>query len=316
MKLKIKVPSKLKPLARKISNKSPELLLVGAGVTGALALGLACKETVSAMDILDEHKKTLEEIEEVHRMEESGEIETGTYPEATYKKDIMVAYSHTGVKLAKNYTPTALCTAVTVALVLSSYNIMKKRNVALTMAYAGLHEAYTTYRKRVIEDLGKEKDMEYRFGKHTETVTEEKRGRGGKIKEVEKEIDVIDAPNSNDYSVYARFFDESCVGWTKYPEYNLQFLKSTQKYANQKLRTQGYLFLNDVYEALGMPKTVAGQMVGWLDKGDGDGFVDFGIYTGTERSAAFVNCYERSILLDFNVDGVIIDKVGLGLAKV
>lgn len=124
---------------------------------------------------------------------------------------------------------------------------------------------------------------------------------------------------SKSCSQYARFFDETSPYWYKNsglrendgPEMNLFFLRAQQNYANEKLKARGYLFLNEVYEMLGMPKTKAGQIVGWIYKEnntDGDNYVDFGIYR-TEKNAKFVNGYENSILLDFNVDGAIIDKM-------
>ena len=107
----------------------------------------------------------------------------------------------------------------------------------------------------------------------------------------------------DDCSQYARFFDDRCPGWSENPEYNIMFLKQQQNYLNAKLRNQGYLFLNDVYNQLGIPITAAGQCVGWLydeDNPVGDNFVDFG--TNIFRGG-------RDILLDFNVDGMIIDKI-------
>ena len=93
---------------------------------------------------------------------------------------------------------------------------------------------------------------------------------------------------------------------------NLSFLKCQQKYANDLLVAHGYLFLNQVYEMLGIPKTKAGQVVGWIyDKKNPqhDNYVDFGIYDlHNERKRDFVNGYERSILLDFNVDGDILSR--------
>lgn len=111
-------------------------------------------------------------------------------------------------------------------------------------------------------------------------------------------------------SNYARFFDEACTAWTKDPELNLMFLKCQEQFANEKLRSRGYLFLNEVYDMLGMPRTKAGQVIGWIydEKNPvGDNYVDFDIYA--EHNANFVNGYERPILLDFNVDGNIIDRL-------
>ena len=113
-----------------------------------------------------------------------------------------------------------------------------------------------------------------------------------------------------DVSQYARFFDEGCTGWDKNPEYNLSFLKQQQQYANDLLKSKGYLFLNDVYDMLGIPRTKEGQIVGWVYKEDnpiGDNYVDFGIFAEHNRGA--VNGFEKSILLDFNVDGSIIEHI-------
>lgn len=111
-------------------------------------------------------------------------------------------------------------------------------------------------------------------------------------------------------SEYARFFDDGCPGWCRDPEYNLMYLKYQERYANDKLKHLGYLFLNDVYDILGIPRTKAGQMVGWICNEQnpvGDNYISFGIYS--ERNREFVNGYERTCLLDFNVDGVILDRI-------
>ena len=111
-------------------------------------------------------------------------------------------------------------------------------------------------------------------------------------------------------SCYAKFFDESCATWTKDSEFNLMYLRTQEQYANEKMRRQGYLFLNDVYEMLGMPRTKAGQVVGWMydeKNPGGDNYVDFGIYAAHNRN--FVNGYGQSVLLDFNVDGMILDRL-------
>ena len=136
-----------------------------------------------------------------------------------------------------------------------------------------------------------------------ETVVDDK----GKEKTVKKTIEVAD-PNT--YSDYARFFDDGCIGWDKDAEYNLMFLKQQQNYANEMLKSKGHLFLNEVYDMLGIPRTKAGQVVGWIydeKKPVGDNFVDFGMYDiNRPKNRDFVNGYERTIILDFNVDGDIL----------
>ena len=111
-------------------------------------------------------------------------------------------------------------------------------------------------------------------------------------------------------SQYARFFDDSCTGWMKDAEYSLLFLKNQQDYCTDKLKTQGHLFLNEVYDSLGIPRTKAGQIIGWIydeESPIGDNCVDFGLYL--DRNKDFVNGYKTTALLDFNVDGNILDLI-------
>lgn len=111
-------------------------------------------------------------------------------------------------------------------------------------------------------------------------------------------------------SYCAAWFNEKCIPWTKDPETNKFFLLHQQDYANEKLKARGYLFLNDVYDMLGIPRTKAGQVVGWVydpESTTSDSYVDFGIFD--TRNEDFINGYENSILLDFNVDGCILDQI-------
>ena len=118
---------------------------------------------------------------------------------------------------------------------------------------------------------------------------------------------------TENFSQYAKIFDDTCIGWTKDPEYNMFFLKGQQNYCNEKLKMNGHLFLNEVYTILGMPRTKAGAVVGWVydEKNPiGDNFVDFGIYgIYDDVNHDFVNGYKNTVLLDFNVDGNILDYI-------
>ena len=139
---------------------------------------------------------------------------------------------------------------------------------------------------------------------------------GKKIVTVRIEIEEIESESNHNgehvvtLSDYARFFDESSALWTKDSNHNLVFLRVQQTYVNDLLRRRGYVFLNEVYDMLGIPRTKAGQVVGWLyDEGStmSDNYIDFGIYS--DRNKDFVNGLKNTALLDFNVDGCIIDKL-------
>ena len=288
-----------------IKKHSPEILLV-TGITGVVTSAvMACKATTKVDAIIEESKKS---IDMIHEGMEAGNICDVEYTEEDGKKDLAIVYIQTGVKFAKLYGPSVLLGLTSIGCILASNNIIHKRNVALSAAYTAIDTSFKGYRSRVIERFGESMDRELRYNIKTqevkETVVDEETG---KKKTVKSTVSVVD-PNT--YSDYARFFDEYCAGWTKDAEYNLMFLRQQQNYANELLKSRGHLFLNEVYDMLGIDRTKAGNIVGWIydEKHPfGDNFVDFGIYVlDNEKARDFVNGRERSILLDFNVDGDIL----------
>ena len=169
---------------------------------------------------------------------------------------------------------------------------------------------FKEYRSRVAERFGKRADYELKHNIKAMETGEEKTvtGEDGAERKVRETVDTIDPDNPAAPSDYARFFDEgTSKDWNENPDYNMMFLRAQQQYANDILRSRGRLFLNDVYDMLGIPKSKAGQIVGWVydpDNPVGDNYVDFGIH---EVNRLGDEGYERVILLDFNVDGNIWD---------
>ena len=233
------------------------------------------------------------------------------YSKEDATKDLTITYVQTGVKLAKLYGPSVALGVVSIGCLLTSNNILRKRNIALAAAYATIDKSFKEYRSRVVERFGEAVDRELKYNitkqKVEEIVTDPETGKEKKVK---KEIEVT---GLDGYSEYAKFFDDGCKGWEKDAEMNLMFLRAQQQYANDLLRARGHLFLNEVYDMLGIQHTKAGQIVGWVydpDRTDIDNYVDFGIYDVNKPKARdFVNGYERTILLDFNVDGNILDLI-------
>ena len=287
----------------KIKKHSPEILVV-VGVAGVITSAvMACKATTKATDVIEEHKKEMDDIHFV------SETKPEKYSEEDLQKDTVIVYTQTAVKLAKLYAPSVAIGAASIACIIGSHNILTKRNAALAAAYTAVDKAFKDYRNRVVDRFGKEVDKQLRYNikaKEFEETTVDENGNE-KTETVTKDVAEI---HSSDY---AKFFDESCPGWTKDAEQNKYFLLCQQNYANEMLKAQGYLFLNDVYKLIGVPATRAGQIVGWVydEKNPvGDNYVDFNIMDiNSERARAFVNGYERSILLDFNVDGNILDLI-------
>lgn len=290
----------------KVKKHSPEIML-GAGIVGVVTSGvMACKATLKVNEILEEAK---EQVDAVHNVLENPKNED-KYSEEDGKKALAITYARTGLKLGKLYGPAVTLGAASIACIVGSHKIMTKRNAAITAAYMSVHRSFKDYRGRVIERFGEELDKELRFNIKSAEVETTEVDKKGNEKTVTHTVNVVD-PNT--YSEYARVYDDGCPGWDKDAEWNLTFLKQQQSYANDKLKIKKHLFLNEVYDMLGFPRTKAGQCVGWVYDEEhpvGDNFVDFGIYNiNNPKACDFVNGYERSIVLDFNVDGPILDLI-------
>ena len=280
-----------------------------AGIAGTVASTvMACKATTKVSQIMENKNKQVEMVHNCLAMSKI-EDEDVEYTEEDSKKDLTIIYTQTGVQLFKLYAPAIALGALSITSIVAGHRILKKRNIALAAAYAVVDKGFKDYRKNVVERFGETLDKELRYGIKAKEIEEVVVDEKGKEKIEKKTVNVVD--NSNEISEFARFYDDGNAGWQKDPEYNLMFLRKQQEYANDVLRTKGYLFLNDVYEWLGIPRSKAGQVVGWIydEKNPvGDNYVDFGIYNiNRESNRNFVNGYERSILLDFNVDGPIMD---------
>ncbi|GHU60455.1 hypothetical protein FACS1894171_1860 [Clostridia bacterium] len=288
-----------------LKKHSPEIL-VTAGVLGAVVSAvMACKATTKVGKILESSKETIGSIHDCQANESLAE----KYTPEDVKKDLAIVYVQTGIKLAKLYAPAVVLGALSLSCILAANNILRKRNVVLAAAYATIDKGFKEYRNRVVERFGEEVDRELRYNIKAAKIEKIVVDEDGKEEQIEETIQVAKDPNI--YSDYARFFDDGCAGWEKDSEYNLMFLRAQQHYANNKLKAHGHLFLNEVYDMLGIPRTKAGQAVGWIyDTKNplGDNYVDFGIYdVHRQKARDFINGYERAILLDFNVDGCILD---------
>jgi hypothetical protein len=286
----------------------PRILIFGG--TGATVGGAvwACKNTYKKLpDAVEKHYERLDvihnEVEVNHGLDEK-----------EVRKMTTDSYLETTKDLTKIYIGPILVEIVGIAAILGGDHAYKARSIQAAAAYLTLQTMYDRLKTGVEEKYGKEEAFKLANGIKEVEVETEYTDKKGNIKTKKEKIEVMDP--LDEYSSYARFFDESCEGvWNKNPELNLITLKGIEQMANAKLRTQGYLFLNDVYSALGIPITAAGQQVGWIYDDEnpiGDNYVDFGMYDTRIMSSAnrdFVNGYTNAILLDFNVDGVILDKL-------
>lgn len=277
---------------------------------------MACKATTKINFVLEDAKH---KIDVIHAGAEKGEVEVPVdenmtqmvpYTPEDSKKDLSIVYAQTGLKFAKLYAPAVVIGTLSITSILAGHNMLRKRNLALAAAYTAVDKSFKQYRGRLIERFGEQLDRELKYdikAKEIEEVTVDKKG---KEKTVTKTVEVADPISAG--SLYTFCFDETCTGWVRDAEANKFFLLRQQNYANDKLKAKGYLFLNDVLDMLGIQRTRAGQTVGWIyDEANpiGDNFIDFGIFDiHCEANRNFVNGLEKSIWLNFNVDGDILSN--------
>lgn len=296
----------------KFKQHSPEILVIG-GVVGVVASAvMACKATTKINIVVEETKMAAEAI---HAAVEKGEaqcnLEDGSvglvpYSEEDGKKDLAIRYAHAGLELAKIYAPSVILGVASVTCILAGHNILHKRNAALTAAYAILDNDFKGYRGRVIERFGRELDRELKYNIKAQEIEETVVNEDGSESTTKKTVESVTV-GPNMPSVFGRCFAEGTPGWQKNPQASLIYLRQQQNWLTNKLQSQGYLFLNEVYEALGYPIVEEGNAVGWVydpTNATLENFVDFGIYDqNDERKIAFVNGDEKNIWLDFNIDG-------------
>lgn len=304
--MKVKLLEKISGTANKtlfkVKKHSPEIL-VGAGIVGVVATTVvACKATTKLEGILQESKEKKDIIN--NYVEENGY--SSEYSEADKENDLKIVQVQTCVNIAKNYIPAVLIGTASIVSILAGYNILRKRNVALVAAYTAVDTAFKGYRNRVAERFGEEVEHEIRYNMSPKevTITDE---NGNETTETKYDID-------NNFSEYSVIFDEGNVNWADDAIMNKKFLMDVENWANDKLRSKRVLFLNDVREALGFSPVPEGQIVGWVydeDNPIGDNYVDFGIFSHLdyEPHVDFINGIEKSIILDFNVDGPVFDKL-------
>ena len=270
--------------------KNSPTLLFGAGLAGMIgSTVLACRATLKMDEVLGEAKT---------KIETAKGLEHDDYSTKDRQKDISLIYIQTSVSIVRAYAPAIIIGGLSVAALTRSHIILTRRNAALMSAYAALEKGFAEYRARVVEKYGEEEDRNLRYDGHTVTIED------GKKKTRELKTGLIGP------SIYARWFNADSGSWDMDPNVNYFFLKCQQNHANDLLKARGHIFLNEVYDMLGMARSEAGSVVGWI-MGAGDDYVNFGVLmdNGDECIVDFFYGSDGEILIDFNVDGVIYDKI-------
>lgn len=290
-----------------IKKNSPEILL-GAGIVGFVGtVVLACRATCRADEVLEFHRRKIKDIEDAKEIADADPEGEMSYDIEIYRQDKAIRYLKTTGNLAKLYAPTVAVGALSLACILTSRNIMQKRYLGVVAAYNGLSAAFEEYRKRVRDEYGEGLDKHFRYGTtYEELPVYDENGKKTKEKEQVEKTETGMVMQTDDS---CRFFDSSNPNWDKNPAFSMMWLRGQQNILNDILHTRGHVFLNEVYDALGFPHTPQGAVLGWID-GEGDNCIDFGLYDqNKENVRRFVNGVDNVIMLEFNHDGVIWDRI-------
>lgn len=271
-----------------VLSKHAPTILTAAGTAGFIGTTiLASKATLKVEETIAEETALLVKVHEAH---EAGKLED---KDALHDKVIL--YTRITTKLAKLYAPALILGAASIVSLATGHGIMLKRNASLAAAYAAVDQAFKTYKKKVESKFGKDAVIDALVSTAEEDLTKN-----------ELTMEAIAAVDG--VSPYGVIFDETNNNWSADEDLSMLHLKCQQQYANDILQTRGHIFLNEVYKMLGFPHTPAGAVTGWV-KGNGDDFVDFNIFEGTFEGEDEKGRTVTKWALDFNVDGVMYDKI-------
>jgi hypothetical protein len=275
---------------------APTIMVVGGVASMGAGTVLACKQTLKIEEVFAKHTPDLRKIEQ------GTKLNLRNYTAEDARSDRFKVYARAGLDLGKVYAIPVVLWGGGATLVFGGHRMLLKRNATLAIAYTGLKKTFDAYRARVVDAFGSEADQAMYGGWEKREVIDPVTG--------EKEL-----VNGRDWDEagkdpYNRIFDQfSSTAWEPDLSINRMFLSQQQKFAQQLLNRQGYLYLSDIYKALGFPESDISRTVGWKVRRLPDGsrdipFIDFGLDKPHPDDWKFSK--EKAVYLDFNCQGLII----------
>lgn len=244
---------------RKAANHWPAIVTVVS--VGGIAYGVykMCKASTKLNEAMEPHRKMEESIVDSHNK--------GVIDDAEFKKKIGMAKIEQAKDVAKLYAPGFLLVASSTLGFLFSNRELGKRVVNAQNMALQYHDSYQKLKKNVQDAIGKKatQAVEHQINSGVKTVEDEATG-----KKIEKDYrymtvdgDMISA------SIYSVFFNNTCNGFDEDSrKNNYEYLKSLEHDMNNRLRRKGYLWLSDVYNALGIVPDNYNEAIknsGWID---------------------------------------------------
>ena len=212
-----------------ISKNSPTIL-TGLAVGGLVTTVIfAVRATPKAMELIKEDS----------RYEHDGD------PYAYSNKE--------AIKSAwKCYIPAMAMGTVTIACIIGSNSINQRRNAALATVYGVTEAAFREYKEKVVETIGKSKELKVRDDICADHVAQNPVGRNEVIITGKGNVLCMD-------SLSGRYFRSDID----------KIRKSINSLNEEMLGNIGmWISVNDLYDEIGLAHTSQGDMMGWdLDQG-------------------------------------------------
>ena len=271
--------------AAKLSLKAnaPTIMVVSGIVAMGASVIVASRQTLKVEDILDDRTEELD------------------LEKPTNHPENVKTYNQLAIDLGKLYAVPTVLFVGGAGLVFGGHRILVRRNATLALAFTGLKKSFDLYRSRVKDELGSEYDTKFMSGYFFEEEVDDEGKPTGRL---------VQSREEDQQDPYNRIFDEfSTTAWHRDLSVNNLFLRHQQKFAQERLNRRGYLYLSDVYEALGFPESDVSRVVGWKVRKNPDGskdfpVVDFGLNTPHPLDSELAR--EQAVYLDFNCQGLIV----------
>lgn len=293
---------------------SPEILFVVGSIGIAASIVKAYKDGPKAKAIIDKAKEDIKTFEDLAKSCKENPSSEVVYTDADLKADMKNVYIHTGVDLAKVFAPEAIMVAASFTCMFRSNRILKLRIVALASAYDSLDKAFKNYRKNIVDNFGSELDKEARYDLVKADIEKKSIDKDGKEKTEKVKANIL---RGTEPSGNAIIFDAGDIGWDPNPVTCMHYLQMIERTANDRLKSKGYLTLNEVYEMFGREGSPAGLVNGWVYKKNGNDVGDNAVSFFLEEIWKEIRnaendrtpLYNRGFLIDFNIDGYIYDRI-------
>lgn len=255
-----KVTRGLSNISRVVGKHSP-LIMTAIGVVGLGATAVTSYKAAKKVEVIVEDIEESREQEERIAYLEDGERSGIMTVEA--RNELMdLRVTHVPVdrfEVGKRLTgavalPVALGVA-SIACIILSYKIQDNRIGALAAALTTATAENAFYKKKYAQQYGEEKAKQ--FYTPTEMVSRTVVDDNG------KESDILETIQSETSSLHGVWFHESTEYASDDHAYNQRFIQNVEDKMTNKLFATGWLRMNEVCDALGLPRTRAGELLGW-----------------------------------------------------